>query len=289
MNQYIGAECPVCHQRFTAEDDIVVCPECGTPHHRACWAQLGHCANEEMHGKDFNYEAPKGQAGTVCPSCGKPNSPEAIFCESCGAPLHGSEPQPAPGPAQAPPGMGMFFESNEDLSGEIDGIPVKDWATYIGPSAGYYLFQFRRMDATGHKFGACWSAVLFAPVYFMYRKVWGIGILAGILNLLLNAPTALLYLIEFGGLKTTVSAAWLSEISVPLSAAVLLVNLFWGIFAVWIYRKNAAKKLRKMREESASETEYQEKLAHAAGPSRGVLIAVSILFFLSALGQLFAL
>lgn len=185
--------------------------------------------------------------------------------------------------------MGIFFEGGEDLSGEIDGIPVKDWATYIGPSAGYYLFQFRRMDATGHKFGACWSAVLFAPIYFLYRKVWGIGILSGVINLLLNAPTALLYLMEFGGLNIAVSATWLSEISVPLSVAVLLVNLFWGIFAVWIYRKNAAKKLHKMREEAASEAEYQEKLARAAGPSRGVLIAVSALFFLSALGQLFAL
>ena len=31
MARYTGNHCPVCEQEFTDNDDIVVCPDCGTP------------------------------------------------------------------------------------------------------------------------------------------------------------------------------------------------------------------------------------------------------------------
>lgn len=40
MTRYTGNHCPVCEQAFTDEDDIVVCPDCGTPYHRACWQKV---------------------------------------------------------------------------------------------------------------------------------------------------------------------------------------------------------------------------------------------------------
>ena len=33
--------CPVCQKRFVLGDDVVVCPECGAPHHRECFEQNG--------------------------------------------------------------------------------------------------------------------------------------------------------------------------------------------------------------------------------------------------------
>ncbi len=47
---YQNKFCPVCKADFTVEDDIVVCPECGTPHHRECWFSTGKCANTALHG-----------------------------------------------------------------------------------------------------------------------------------------------------------------------------------------------------------------------------------------------
>ncbi len=44
--------CPVCKTQFSPEDDVVVCPDCGTPHHRECWKNTGHCHNIEYHGKE---------------------------------------------------------------------------------------------------------------------------------------------------------------------------------------------------------------------------------------------
>ena len=36
---YEGCQCPVCGKSFQESDDIVVCPQCGAPHHRECWKQ----------------------------------------------------------------------------------------------------------------------------------------------------------------------------------------------------------------------------------------------------------
>ena len=47
MTRYTGNHCPVCEQAFTDEDDIVVCPDCGTPYTgllaegRGLYAQVG--------------------------------------------------------------------------------------------------------------------------------------------------------------------------------------------------------------------------------------------------------
>ena len=45
-------QCPVCQEIFKDEDDVVVCPECGTPHHRECWFKDGKCFNHNLHGKE---------------------------------------------------------------------------------------------------------------------------------------------------------------------------------------------------------------------------------------------
>lgn len=59
MFHYLNEVCPVCQKKFAEGDDIVVCPECGAPHHRACYNQLGHCAHEAEHGRyDWRPLAP---------------------------------------------------------------------------------------------------------------------------------------------------------------------------------------------------------------------------------------
>ena len=45
MGIHTGEKCFVCGQVFTDNDDVVVCPDCGTPYHRACWQKNGACVN----------------------------------------------------------------------------------------------------------------------------------------------------------------------------------------------------------------------------------------------------
>ena len=67
MQNYINEKCPVCGKEFRQEDDIVVCPDCGTPHHRECYKQLGHCAHAEKHGSFEWKESIPGAVPNAAP------------------------------------------------------------------------------------------------------------------------------------------------------------------------------------------------------------------------------
>ena len=69
---YTGCECKSCGKKFTSEDDIVVCPECGTPYHRECWKKEGKCINTELHESHRSWkEANTAQSDApVCKKCG---------------------------------------------------------------------------------------------------------------------------------------------------------------------------------------------------------------------------
>lgn len=120
MSNYTGCKCPVCQQPFTETDDIVVCPECGAPYHRACYHKQGGCVYESKHGTGFEWKpdpaasqaAEAGRADSTrysdpqlaCPVCGAPNPATGLFCENCGAPLRGTAQQP--GQTRPPHGFG---------------------------------------------------------------------------------------------------------------------------------------------------------------------------------------
>ena len=56
MSRFENKLCPVCRERFHDGDDIAVCPECGTPHHRACYLKYNKCGLEELHAQGFVWK-----------------------------------------------------------------------------------------------------------------------------------------------------------------------------------------------------------------------------------------
>ncbi len=97
MTYFYNAVCPVCQQPLDKSQDIVVCPECGAPYHRACYKQAGKCLYEDKHGTDFTYlpdPAPDAEpeAFVLCPRCGKGNPTDARACSNCGTPLYTRQP-----------------------------------------------------------------------------------------------------------------------------------------------------------------------------------------------------
>lgn len=56
MFLYENDKCPVCGENFKEGDDIIACPECGTPHHRVCYNKTNACANTRMHGTYFSFQ-----------------------------------------------------------------------------------------------------------------------------------------------------------------------------------------------------------------------------------------
>lgn len=302
MSHFKG-NCPVCHKPFAKGDDVVICPECGAPYHRACFEEQGQCVFTSQHGNGFEYKPEgsteedsstrQGASGMLCPSCHTVNDASNIFCEKCGSPLHGKAPNNAYKSGQNPGGPGGFNPSSfgggfgggfapfamPNLAGEIEGVPKKDWAAYIGPSAPMYLMRMTQMKQRGGKMSFMLSAFFLGPFYFLYRKMWGWAAATGIVTLILLIPEVLTMLVYAANpLVAGLTFSKLDQLQTASNIAMLVFNSLCGLFALYLYQKNGAKKINRLREQADGGPIAPEKLAKAGGVSTiGVLVGLVIL------------
>ncbi len=299
MMRFTGEPCPVCSEKFKEGDDIVVCPECGTPYHRACWAKAGACVHAAEHAAGFEWQ-PRAGAGAgaacVCPNCGAHNEPGAAYCSHCGvplgrdtaadrqnAPIYTRTPTEAPQPRASragaqPDGVRMAaYTAGEDggiyrrevgPDDAIDGIKARDWASFVGRSSPYYLMQFFRMSATKRKTGVSFSVLLFGPGYFFYRKMWREGLLYAAALLLLGLPGTLLMLLDAGVLP---AAGWnigfLAMLAQVCAIASWAVTVAMCLLGVYLYKKSAAKRIREVYDRVPDGPDRADALALCGGTS----------------------
>lgn len=141
--RFKGCTCVCCNNTFTENDDVVVCPVCGSPHHRECWNEKGQCANTSLHTEGFswvfpeelkpkiekkpdipeaigtNYTFKNGENAVVCPHCKALNYGNDAHCMKCRKPLYAKEENPVPPENNfqentAPPHFGGNIPQNED-------------------------------------------------------------------------------------------------------------------------------------------------------------------------------
>ena len=201
---YKGLKCPVCGKAFTADDDIVVCPQCGAPYHRECYVKAGKCVYSELHGTGRAWRPPARRGAAPeqdddlprCPRCGAKNAKSALFCAHCGLPLSPNGPSPynAPFPRNSaqengqqnsprPPESGFpggpFPFQYDPLGGvnpnePIDGVPASEMAQFVQSNTQYYLPAFINLNRFGrNRFN--FSAFLFTGLWMLYRKQYRKG------------------------------------------------------------------------------------------------------------------
>ncbi len=299
MTKYQGCKCPICQKEFTEQDDIVVCPDCGTPYHRDCWKEHGGCVFADRHGTGFEFrhpdegpqsldESPEIHTSQeqVCPGCGAKNPANNIFCESCGAPLHGIEATPHFPNQQNP----MTQEQSEMFSmagitpdQEIDGIPVRDWATYLGRSAPYYTIIFHRMEQTRRKIFPSLCGFFFGPLFLLYRKVWIVGAASAAISALCSVPTLLMMILASNN-PSAQPAEFLLAAQQICSILSILLQVALMLYSFYIIRWDGARKIRRFRQQASSAEEYQRLLQKKSAPSWvGILVYLGILVVLSLL------
>lgn len=232
---YKGIKCPVCEKPFTENDDIVVCPTCGAPYHRACYMEKGECIFTDLHeaGKDWAPPPPPSAPDISseikdkeCPNCGTLNAHSALFCSICNAsltgtpethrnsaystPPAGSGPNRAPGQGAYPPpppmsgayhGFGGMPIAFDPMGGANPTEPIAENVTYgdvsklVQQNSGYYMAVFKNTNTYGRS-KFNFSAFLFSGGWFLYRKQYKPGIiLTAIMFLLLIGSSLVSYLI----------------------------------------------------------------------------------------------
>ena len=294
MLKYENQTCDVCGQVFDKDDDIVVCPECGTPHHRQCWFDNGGCINQHRHAEGFEWtpavpETPA--ASQVCPECGTQVSGSAVFCENCGKLLKANQETATqtfttPGGGrieihQLPP-FGMMTGTENAVAGDIEGVPLRDMAAFIGPNAHYYIFKFKRMIADARYKPFNFTAFLFRPLWFLYRKLWKMAILAAIVNFTTSMPTAISLAVETGALASSYMFPGIETLMTAGQIVNFIANVIFGFIAIPMYKKDTVKRLKQIRLESGSDNNlYYSKLMAQCGPSKigtAVIFAFSVYY-----------
>lgn len=306
MHSFEGYHCPVCMGRFFEDDDIVVCPICGTPHHRDCYASLGHCANEEKHASGYVWEPPQKQTppagdsarGHICRNCGKQSSGDILFCPYCGHPFIE---QGAGGPGPGAPFAGQFggYAQVDPLGGvnptsQIEGVPVTDVASFVSVNTPRYIPRFKSMAERKSKTGWNWAAflsMLFSmPFWFFYRKDYKMGIVATCCNLLcgvLAAPmTAAIYSISPSGANymtmVQIIAENLQQLGVlPIilagagSALSIAAAVLFGLFSDYFYKAHTIKTLQAIQKDAGVE-DKKAAIAQKGGVNLVLPLAISL-------------
>lgn len=197
--EFKGLKCPVCEKPFEDGEDIVVCPDCGTPHHRECWEVENHCAFEDKHGEDFDYsESDEAKSDiTVCPVCKAENPKDIFYCQKCGSPLitTNNETSNRTNYTQQQPNNANPFAAAFDPMGgvspdeDMGGVSAGDIAKYVGNNTPYFMRVFSRIKTLGKgRFSFC--AFIFSGFYLLYRKMYKIGaVLSALIILLMITET----------------------------------------------------------------------------------------------------
>lgn len=211
---YENLPCPVCGSHMHSGDDIVFCPDCGTPCHRDCWKETGHCINESRHGNGFIWtpdesrsempslsdDVPQEEAEDIitCHVCGSENPSTSKNCNHCGAmllpvsddgervcPVCGEKLEPRAlvctncGTSLMPAGSKVIRRPNP-LEGIDKDEPLgqhkeADYAVYVRSNTSKYLPKFRALSE-GKSFCFNKAAFFLGPLWFCFRKMYAQGL-----------------------------------------------------------------------------------------------------------------
>lgn len=195
MSLYENEFCPVCKKEFCDGDDIVVCPECGTPHHRECYQLAGKCVNAGLHKAGYDYRKDQKEKSNEIIASNKkyPVTDMPVnggITMSFGTDgdneiLHGSDFTDDDENNLRPLNPVNIFKvtdsDNTDAIYEkdtqtIDGESVADFASAIKVNIPRFINKFKDMEYKNKKASWNWCALFFGPVYLFARKMYKQGL-----------------------------------------------------------------------------------------------------------------
>lgn len=312
MNRYAHIDCPVCGKPLDDGSAVVVCPECGAPYHLECYKVEQKCIFPDLHEKHQEWKPPvkeanetkyDGRAEFRCSRCGAVNPPHGIFCQVCGNQLNNQtaesfnpdDPYGQKSPFEGgfvPPGMPLnpFISPFGGVSPdeEIDGVPAKDIAMFVGKNSHYFLPHFKQLSVSkGKAVSINWAAFFFSGGYFLYRKMYGIGVLVLLVNIMCSVPDflATISMINATGPFNTgfINTDSLSTVSLVASLLNMALRLFCFFMANRLYKKHTYKKIAKIKEQTSGQGEevYARTLAQKGSVATKLIFTLLMVYIVA--------
>jgi len=319
MSDYIGTRCIVCSEKFSTDDDIVVCPECGTPYHRDCYNKEGKCVNDVLHKTGGSWKpaydtgsSAENNTATVCRHCGNVNPPMTLFCYRCGMPseniqndsdmskqtYRGIDINENPDAYNANntdgfPSLNAYLINFSDpLCGfnpdeDVEGVKMADLGDFVGSNTHYYLPIFKRFKETGHTLSWNFCAMLFPELYFSYRKMPLIALLAWLGRIISQIPQTIVGLSQvdgFGALSEAISAININSSSfhgVMMIGYAIFYSLMFlmGFNANKFYFRSAIRKIKAVKAKSDG-YDVRGEIVRKGGTSALLLVLFIVLMAL---------
>lgn len=296
MSRFTDKLCPVCRVRFTDNSDVVVCPECGTPHHRACYAKTDSCGISEYHavGFSWNGKLPDEDRFTSSQTAGDhTDSHHAEYpSDSSASHVHIDIPEiknvgdGAPDP---------YFElyrhirsvTDDDVRG-ADGVSGKELCHFAGRSLMHYAQAFALFRTGVYKNGTKqpvkvflnFCAGFFMPIHQFYRRMDLLGIALLLLSAVTALPEILLYYdAEYSSIVfTEATTTLLNALAVLANFINLAATMLLCVFGDYIYYKFCVKRIKKIRAsyDDGKAEGYYAALTERGSPSK-LRIVIGIL------------
>lgn len=292
--KYTNYKCPVCNNQFTEDDDVVVCPECGTPHHRECYIQNGNCANADKHGTNEPIEV------------------EFVDVEENND--TSSQTETAEKETENP--QQIVQEVIEEMKGGngdymLNGKHVSFYEAAIGKNQKYYIPHFMIMDKT--KKAVSWNiAGFFVPLaWCLYRKMYKFAAIILALYVLMIGTIGftimsneefinsinecaqedpnfyeniLLYNIKYSNVSLTEKQMKLNKLTneykppVPVQIMTYLITygirIIMGIYATNLYYKKLTKNIEKVDKLDLSPDMKRSVLFRKCGTLPFIIVAI---------------
>lgn len=262
---YTGEKCVACGKAFTVEDDVVVCPECGSPHHRDCYNINKRCENISLHEAKEKWKRSSD------------DDTESDEIKSDTVPAYAAEAsERSEGHSDEPYSGGLSEDMNVENRGEFSegdinaalsfigfnpnddmgGATVKEVSQFVGTNTLYYLPIFKRMKDFGTKISFNISCLIFPPLYFANRRMWGWAIISALLTVFLGLPELVImigqYLEETGGYESVLSVIYdhkntLQMLSQYMGMGSWIMSIVLCMFGNWFYYRYVIRSIRKIK------------------------------------------
>lgn len=256
---YTNEKCASCGVKFSEGDDVVVCPECGSPYHRSCFMSAGRCAHEAQHGSYiWSLEAkPKTEIIPVVLDLGfKP--PESDD-------------------------FGIPPEEN------IFGVSADQAVCFINSNVSYYLPHFILIKETGRN-GFNPLCFIYPAGFFASRRMWFWAIVSVVINLILAVPSMITLLTDLNGESLLMSEAvnsfvydnrrFVENLNDAGNALYLAVCIIFALIANRLYLNFMVRTVRRLKKQSGARL-TRGQLRRAGGIRFTNIIYISAAFLVA--------
>ncbi len=290
MSRFTDKLCPVCRVRFTDNSDIVVCPECGTPHHRACYAKTGSCAVGGYHAEGFVWN---GMLPDEMESSIPRSEPKDTYGPHRAEYPHGYNSNTGSDRLNIPEMEGMeqmpnqYFEFyrqirsvTDDEERGADGVSGKELCHFAGKSIVHYSQAFAAFRKGVLKGGTRqpvkvflnFCAGFFMPIHQFYRRMDALGIALLVLSAVTALPEILLYYdAEYASVEFAASTtAMLNAFAILANLINFAATMLLCVFGDYIYYKFCVGRIKKIRArfDDGRAEGYYMALTESGAPSK---------------------